>query len=195
MAGLAGRGRVERKCYLFIWLRKFEVSHDWSPDQLCCLVPHPWNKSENGHWAGDCQGWLSMVYLTPQDRIKPHHDMFCDSDLLWVSFSFGLCINTHFVLIKELQLHSHGRFGVSNQKHKIKAAASSAKPWIQKSLLLKIRDFPVSRGHSWDVPVINHHLPLETVNLGQVLADTEWHREKGNISDFPWLQVRLVMKW
>lgn len=31
--------------------------------------------------------------------------------------------------------------------------------------------------------MINYHLPLGRVHLGQVLANTEWHREKGNISD------------
>lgn len=46
----------------------------------------------------------SLFYTSgPQNKIKPQHGMFCfsDSDHLWVSLSFWLCINTHFVLIKD----------------------------------------------------------------------------------------------
>lgn len=98
--GLEGTCRVERKCYLFIWLRKFEVSNDWSPDQLCCLIPHPWNKSDNRHWAGDCQGWLSIAYFTPEVlRTGWNHTMACRASVTLTIYQFPLAFGCAYTPI------------------------------------------------------------------------------------------------
>lgn len=141
----------------------------------------------------------SLFYtLCPQDRIKPHPGMFClsDSDHLWVSFSFWLCISTHFVLINDFSSTVIWKVWCLKPKTQNEGCCLKCQALNTKVPPAENEGFScLERGYCWDVPVINYRLPLGIGNLGQLLANTEWHRKKGTFQIVPWLQARLVIKW
>lgn len=134
----------------------------------------------------------SLFYtLGPQNRVKPRPGMFCfsDSDHVGVSFSFSLCINTRFVLIKDFSSTAMEDLLSQTKCTKWRLLPQEPNPEYKNIHPVENQRFScLKRRHCWDVPVINYHLPLGIVNLGQVAQG------KRELHIVPWLQVKLVIK-